>query len=243
MPVDLAGGGRGTLVNRIISLIFVVFLSSCTFMEMSDRPARVSDLVGWVERVHVEAELAQQKMHTAYTMLSDLAAAKYEDAPVAAYGRFATSLEECEAQAEKLRNAIGPMKASAGPVFDQWTEDLEQFSSVAMRERSQKRLDRTQEQYNVVAMTADPVQTKIDAFNRTMRDHALFLGHDFNPASVSMIQDDVRQLGMLTQELDGRFEHCLRAAQDYVNAYSLPVGVSQNPVPGGEGESKQETDR
>jgi Protein of unknown function (DUF2959) len=230
-------------VNRLAISLLVATLGSCTFLKMSDRPARVSDLVGWVELVHVESELAQKKMREAVSSLSDLAASNYEGPPVEAYKRFVTALEESQAQAEKLRGAIGPMKASGQPVFDQWTKDLEQFSSASMRDRSQKRMARTQDQFRVVVAAADPAQTTFDAFNRTLRDHALFLGHDFNPSSVQMIQDDVRQLATLAKELDGRLVYCLKAAQEYVNSYALPVGVTDNPGPAGEGKSDQTSRR
>jgi tetrahydromethanopterin S-methyltransferase subunit B len=210
-------------------------LNSCSFLSMTDRPTQVNDLVGWVERVHVESELAKQKVNSAVALLEDIATANYQGPAVEAYSKFVTALDESEAQAEKLRGAVDPMKRSADPVFEQWETDLEGISSASIRQRSEERRTATQQRYNDVVASVDPAQESFDVLNRAMRDHALFLGNDFNPASVAMIREDVSELKRLVRELDGRFDTCLRAAQDYVNSYALPVSAAPNAAPGPEG--------
>jgi hypothetical protein len=198
----------------------------------------VNDLVGWVERVHIESELAKQKMRTATTLLADIATSDFEGSAVDAYSRFVKALDESEAQALALRAAVDPMKRSADPVFEQWEQDLQSINSASIRQRSQDRRVATKERYADVVASVDPAQESFDALNRALRDNALFLGNDFNPASIAMIQADVTELSQLANNLDARFDTCLRAAQDYVNAYSLPVPaepIVPNAAPGPEG--------
>lgn len=225
-PGIAASDRKGTSVNRsmtISALAGIIALPSCSFMSMADRPAQVQDLVGWVERVHVESELAKQKMQAAVTKLDELAHSKFQGTAVEAYKRFATALEESEAQALKLHDAVTPMKKSAGPVFDQWDKDLAEITSPTIRKRSQKRRTQTQQRYHDVVTAIDPAKKTYEVLNRSMRDHALFLGNDLNAASLQLIAEEVTQLTGVMQDLSGRFDTCLRAAQDYVNAYTLPI--------------------
>lgn len=203
---------------------------------MTERPARVNDLVSWVERVHVESELARQQARNVVELLSEITESKFEGTAVEAYSRFIAALEESETQAEALRAAVTPMKASAEPVFDQWEKDLAQFASPSMRSKSESRMQRTKDRYEDVVRSVDPAQTALDSLNRSLRDHALFLSSDFNAHSIALIREDVSDLTGVADDLSGRFDLCLDAAQEYVNNYALPSNSSvaaPSPGPGG----------
>jgi hypothetical protein len=107
-----------------------------------------------------------------------------------------------------------------------------------MRLRSEVRLAATRDRYQAIIAVVDPAQSAYDAFNRGLRDHALFLGHDFNTASVSAIRGDAGSMTMLAAELDERFQKTQQAARNYVQSSALPMSAS--PAPGGAaGESSQ----
>ena len=62
-----------------------------------------------------------------------------------------------------------------------------------------------------------------------LRDHALFLSQDLNPASVAEIQGDVGELTKTAAELDSWFDRCLVTARTYVDSAAMPCRV---PIPG-----------
>jgi hypothetical protein len=57
--------------------------------------------------------------------------------------------------------------------------------------------------------------------NRTLRDHALFLNHDFNAAAVTELEGEVDGLMKHASQLDKRFDATLKAAKRYIRSTAL----------------------
>lgn len=225
---------RQIVTKALAAILPLTLITGCATTNGADGPAKVEGLVGWVERVYVETELAKESAHLALETLKTIAASDFDGEAVAAYEQLMTSIKRSEDQARKVRSNVASMRSAARPVFMQWTEDLEDFSSPEMRRRSLTRLVNTRGQYDAVVVAIEPAQAAFDAFNKSLRDHALFLGHDFNPTAVAEIQDLVKDLAITITDLDTRFDACLVAAQAYVRMASLPVGATPQtqPAPG-----------
>ncbi len=224
---------RRIVTNALAAVLPLTMITGCVTTN-NGGPAKVEGLVGWVERVYVETELAKESAHSALETLKTIAASDFDGEAVAAYTQLMTAIKGSEDQARKVRANVVSMQRAARPVFTQWTNDLENFSSPEMRRRSLTRLADTRERYDAIVTTAEPAQTAYDAFNKSLRDHALFLGHDFNPTAVAEIQDGVKRLASTIAELDAQFDACLAAAQGYTRSAALPVGATPQtqPVPG-----------
>ena len=104
---------------------------------------------------------------------------------------------------------------------------MQAFTSLELRLRSQTRLMATRERYNAILVAVDPAQPSFDGFNKNLRDHALFLGHDFNAGSVSQIVEDVRMLTVRVAELDITLDACQEAARGYLEASALPMRIER----------------
>jgi len=184
-------------------------------------PGQVNDLVSWIDRVYVEAEMSKEAAHAALDGLDVIVEADYAD-PVVAYQEFVDSIEASEKQAESLRDVYEPMQDAAEKLFKQWSKDLEEFSSLSMRQRSQSRLLKTRQRYDMIVAAVEPALMSYDQLNQSLRDHALFLGHDLNPEAVTTIEADAEELGKQVEALDAQFDTCLEASQTYTVATALP---------------------
>ena len=217
---------RRNVAWPLVAVLPFTCLTGCgLFSSDSASVSRVDELVSWVERVHVESEVAKEIVRQAEHALATITVANFAGDPVQGYADFVGVIEQCENQALKLDSTIDPMKEAAEPVFEQWATDLLEFTSVKMRLRSHMRLEKTRERYHQVLAVVGPTQSSYQAFNMGLRDIALFLAHDFNAASVAEIQEDVRGLRSLASELTGKFDACLVAARAYVETSSLPAGT------------------
>ena len=216
---------RRTLARSFAVVLPLTALAACAIFSpgKSGGLARVDALVGWVERVHVESELSKERVRTAIDSLHAIVAQDFHGDVVVAYAELVEAIEGSRRQARKLRKSIASMKRSAEPVFERWSVDLEKFTSMQMRQRSRVRLADTRRRYDAVVDSADPAQTAYDEVNLILRDHALYLHHDLNPASVSEIGEDIRAVTSLAVELESRLDTCLDAAQTYIESAALPA--------------------
>ncbi|MDH3590657.1 MAG: DUF2959 domain-containing protein [Planctomycetota bacterium] len=202
-------------------------MTGCSIFSGSnnDGPAQVNSLVGSIERVYVDAELSRERVKIALQALQAIADADFNEDAVTSYTLFVTAIEESEKQADRLRDAVEPMKKSAGPVFAQWEDDLGQFTSESMKQRSQARLDATRARYDAIVAAVDPAQEQYDAFNQALRDHALFLANDFNPSALKEIRAGVVELTDQATGMDAGFDTTMLASRSYVQSAALPMSI------------------
>ena len=149
----------------------------------------VDGLLGGVERAHLECERSQIESLAALDALHAVVAPDFRGDAILAYERLESALETSLRQAEALRATIDPMSRAAEGVAVQWETDLEAMDSDAMREKSRTRLMETAEAYLAVHGRLVAACEAFDRFNVGLGDHALYLGHDLNAASVAGIED------------------------------------------------------
>ncbi|MBK7876030.1 MAG: DUF2959 family protein [Planctomycetes bacterium] len=205
-----------------------VFVPACFFVgscasttETSQSLRQVDDLLSHIERMQVETLVAKEKSHAALDALKTLTAPTFAGDPGAAYTQFVKAIEQSESQARTISVNIYPMKEAAEAMFQQWTVDLESFGNSRLRSRSAMRMEETRTRYQNVLSTATAVRVAYDAYNSDLRDHALFLGHDFNSAAVQTIAGDVAAMSDQVAELDQRFQACVEASKGYIEAGAL----------------------
>ena len=212
-------------------LTAVVGLSACASVSKEmDGLRDVDTLVNRIEHVHVETELAQARSHEALASLRTIVDPDFAGDSLASFGEFVDALERSEDQADLLRQSVKPMQKSADSVFERWSEDLDAFSSPAMRRRSEDRLETSRARFESVVAAHETAQAAIDAFNLGLRDHVIYLEHDFNPGSVAEIQDEVALLDQRIEGLDVDIAASLAASRQYVQASALPRRLMAGPT-------------
>ena len=155
------------------------FFESSFSGKKRDGLVRVDELLEKIEQVHVETEVSKESVRESMRTLRTLVAPDFGGDALESYESFVKAIEKSEGQAAALRKSVEPMEKTAEQVFADWAKSLESFSNAEMRERSQLRLENTRERYEAIVSAVEPAQWAYDALNRTLRDHALFLSHDF----------------------------------------------------------------
>jgi hypothetical protein len=217
---------RRTIEKTVVVLVALSCVTGCAMFQSKKNvgPANVDDLVGWIERVYVDAELAREHVKAAAESAKVLVKADFAQGDaVAGYAEYVNLVERSEGQLEKLKESVGPMKKAAEPVFEQWAKDLESFSSPTMRKRSEARLSATRQRYNAIVGAVDPAMESYEALNKGLRDVALFLGHDFNAVALTDIRPEVDALVRSAGLLDRNLNDTMVAARAYVELAALPI--------------------
>ena len=210
------------------ALLLALVLPGCAYVSefFSDEPSgpgEVNDLNGSIERVYVDAELAQATVRDAVASLEGMMDGDLGEDPAATYIAFVERLDGSEKQAEQLRDSIDPMNDNAERVFKQWEQNLREFTSPTMLKRSEQRLEATRARYEKVREAAESAHEQLVEVNQTMRDHALFLGHDLNAGSIEAVKADLREMSGDAGKLDSSLSLCMETARSYVEASALKV--------------------
>lgn len=197
--------------------------SACSTLGMAQKDGlgQVDELLAHVERVHVESAVAKERSQGALDVLRRLIAPEFKGDPAGAHADLVAAVEQCEQQADALKSRVRPLRKTAESVFERWTRDLESFGNLAMRQRSQERMEETRRRYDAVMAACVSAQVAFDSFNGDLGDHALFLEHDFNAASVAVVAQELEGLKSRSKELARRLDACAAACQAYVE-FSAP---------------------
>lgn len=182
----------------------------------------VEGLLSWIERVRVDTELSKESAGAALDALLEMVSQDFSGDPLVAYADYVAAIDACDAQAAQLGADVEKMKRSAQVVFEAWAADLETFASTEMRLRSHERMDKTKERYRDLVLKVEPAYGDLVAFNTTLRDHALYLGHDFNAGSVASIEPELRKLGLMASDLAKQLQASLDSANAYIELSALP---------------------
>ena len=226
---------------RLLLVAAFASLTSCSSLSaVFDRKdesslGQVDSLLGAVEQVHLECELSRQQSLETLDALHSVVAPGFQGDAILAHQGLLESLETSKLQAKALRDAIAPMTSSALAVVSKWNDDLAEYSSDRMRERSMERLEVTNMLYTNVQETLVMAADLFDMYNNGLTDHALYLGNDLNAASVSAIQEELLLVTEAAEALDLRLAACMDACQVYVRENALrgqlTIQVAPEPVP------------
>ena len=219
-----------TLATTVM-LAPLAMLGGCVSSGGGTGLARVSDLMAWIERVHVETELSKQKLQAASDMMASLTGGNFKGDVKSAFEQFVLSIQNSEEQALKLRSTVRQMNDSSVAVFDQWSADLLKISNPQMRARSEQRLENTRERYQTILSAARTVESGYDSFNQGVRDLSLFLNNDLNPQAVAEVNEEARLLADLAVQMEGRFNRCLDAAREYLATATPGAEPGAEPLP------------
>ena len=216
---------RSTLPLLTATAALVLLPACATFFEESVPLQEVDDLVGRVERVHVECEIARTRVATTLGQLATLVSPSYAGDVMQGYAQYVAAVEASEKHAGQLRSAVAAMRAAAEPFFERWEADLDQYASTSMRERSLGRLAETRARYQAVTTVVEPVSEGYASISATLGDLVLFLSHDFNPSALEQAREELEDLSQRAAELDGQLQACMQAAREYVERAALPERV------------------
>lgn len=185
-------------------------------------PRRIEAFVGWVEKVHVEGELAQHAVHEALDALGAIAAEDTEAEPVLAFGQFVAAIERSETRCAALREAVDGMEQTAAPLFTKWQQDLEAFSNERLRARSAERLAEKEQAWQELRAAVAPTAQRLTAMNKSLRDLALFLSHDLNESALQDLSGDLLAMQDEAAGIDAELRDGCSAALAYLSSAALP---------------------
>ncbi|MEQ1894541.1 MAG: DUF2959 family protein [Planctomycetota bacterium] len=216
-------------------LVLVPLLAGCNGLQsfgikQSGGLEGVDELLGHVEQVQVDSAVSKERAQGALEALRTLIGPEFKGDAVQGHAALVAAIEESETQAEALQGSVRPLRKTGESVFARWSEDLESFGNIAMRQRSQERLEESRRRYDAVLAAAVSAQLAYDAFNGDLGDHALFLENDFNASAVQVVAAEFDGLKSRGKELGKRLDAVVAACQAYVEFAAPKAQVEPAPT-------------
>ncbi|MBN1795377.1 MAG: DUF2959 domain-containing protein [Sedimentisphaerales bacterium] len=182
------------LLITISMLFFSVTLTGCQsayYGTMEKLGYHKRDiLVDRVEEGRDAQEDAKEQFKTALEKFSEVVAYKGGDLQ-AKYNQLKSELDRSESRATKVRNKIDDIQNVAEALFEEWAEELQQYTNERLRKSSEEQLYQTKQSYAKLIQAMKRAETKMETVLAAFRDQVLFLKHNLNARAIASLQGEL----------------------------------------------------
>jgi hypothetical protein len=134
----------------------------------------------------------------------------------ARYDLLNAELKSNESRATEVRDRIDGVKSVAGALFDEWTKELEQYSSAELRARSASQLELTRKGYGDLIAAMERAAVRMDPVLTAFRDQVLFLKHNLNAQAIRSLDTTSKTLQADISRLIQEMERSIREADAFL---------------------------
>lgn len=110
------------------------------------------------------------------------------------YNKLQDELDKSEKQAADVRARINSVEDVAEALFDEWRDELEEYSSASLRQSSKRSLEKTEQHYKKLIGAMKRAEKKIEPVLRPLRDQVLFLKHNLNARAIASLESELSSI-------------------------------------------------
>ena len=165
----------------LIAIVFVSLLSACEstyFNAMEKLGKHKRDIL--IDRI----ESAQQAQQDGQEQFKDAlqqfkAIINFDGGELESlYNRLNDDFEDSVAAADAISERIDKVDSVANALFDEWQQELTQYTNKTLRRQSQQQLRQTQSRYQRLLKAMKNAERSIQPVLNTLRDNVLYLKHN-----------------------------------------------------------------
>ena len=179
-----------------------------------------------VDRVG-EAREAQQEAKEQFTdaLTQFLAVTKVPPSELqATYEKLNTEFKHSETRAKEVRDRIAAIDSVAQALFSEWSNELGQYKSPALRSQSERQLTATRNRYAALMRVMDQAAAGMNPVLDAFRDQVLFLKHNLNAQAIASLSGTSRELQQDISRLVADMEKSIKEADAFIaSMQSLPA--------------------
>ncbi|QGY39580.1 DUF2959 family protein [Pseudodesulfovibrio cashew] len=114
--------------------------------------------------------------------------------------------ETSEAMAEDVRDRIESVEDVAEALFEEWADEITQYTSSKLRRASQQKLSATKSRYNKLIRAMKKASAKMDPVLHAFKDQVLYLKHNLNAKAIASLEGELTTIqsnvGTLIKEME-----------------------------------------
>lgn len=206
-------------VYRSLPVALVLLLAGCSsayYGAMEKMGVAKREIL--VDRVEKTRESqAEAKLQFANALQQFLAVTKVDGGALQQkYESLNREFERSEARAKEVRERIASVEDVAAALFREWKQELNQYSSAALKADSERQLELTRRRYDALIQLMRRAADRMDPVIATFRDQVLFLKHNLNARALAQLESTNRTLQADISTLIRDMETSIREAESFI---------------------------
>ena len=139
-----------------------------------------------VEEAQQSQQDAQQQFKSALEQFSTLI--KFDGGDLQrVYEATDSEYQACSKAAEDVSARINSIESVADALFDEWQDELDQYSNARLKQDSAKKLSDTKRQYSSLLKSMRKAEQSMQPVLSSLKDNTLYLKHNLNAKAIGAL--------------------------------------------------------
>lgn len=134
------------------------------------------------------------------------------------YNKLNATLKKSESKASEVRNRISAVEDVSEALFDEWREEIKQYSNDTLRRSSQQKYDITRKKYAELIKAMKKAESRLEPVLIPLRDQVLFMKHNLNARAIAGLSSEVVSVQANVDRLVKEMEASIAQADSFIKA-------------------------
>ena len=208
------------LIRSVLIALFLM-LTACSSMYYSGLekigiPKR-DVMVHRVEKARDTQEQTKEQFKSALEQFT--AATQFDGGDLEkVYNKLNSEYEASVDQAELVRKRIDSIEDVSEALFEEWEDEIEQYSSASLKRNSQRQLTATKRQYKQLIAAMEKAESKLEPVLTVFKDQVLYLKHNLNARAISSLKNELSSIKSDVSSLITAMEKSIDEANAFISS-------------------------
>lgn len=134
----------------------------------------------------------------------------------AQYDKLKREYERSENRAQEVHDRIVKVQQVADALFNEWREELKQYTNENLRRSSKEQLEDTRGKYERLIDVMKVAESRMTPVLSAFKDQVLFLKHNLNARAISSLQQNADQIQSDVTRLVREMESSIKEANTFI---------------------------
>ncbi|MDD1643838.1 MAG: DUF2959 domain-containing protein [Methylococcaceae bacterium] len=204
---------------RITFLAFIFSVSACSSvyysgLEKMGIPKR-DVMVHRVEKARDTQEETKEQFKSALDQFTAVANFKGGDLE-ANYNKLNSEYEASVDKANEVKKRISDIEDVSEALFEEWENEITQYSNVSLKRSSQNKLNATKAQYRQLIAAMKNAESKIEPILVVFKDQVMFIKHNLNAQAISSLKGELGSIKSDVSTLVTAMEKSINEANAFI---------------------------
>ncbi len=137
------------------------------------------------------------------------------------YKQLNEEYEDSEEAADDVRSRIDAVESVAEALFEEWKEELGQYTNASLKRDSKDKLRNTRKRYKKLITAMRRAEKKMDPVLNAFKDQVLYLKHNLNAKAIMSLQKELRTVKSNIAALVNDMEKSIHEADTFIREVGL----------------------
>ena len=137
------------------------------------------------------------------------------------YDRLNAEFEASETAAARIRSRIDDVESVSEALFDEWDDELDQYTNDALRRDSEQQLRATRTRYARLIDAMHRAEATLDPVLDGLRDNVLYLKHNLNARAVASLGGELDTINTDVEQLIAAMQTAIAESERFIAEMEL----------------------